>query len=398
MVLPSLLLTFVAGCGVSLVRGQSDPWQASGADSLFFHQEYHGRLVMASYGDYNTTCPQSFTQATLQRQYPGNTNAPFTVVGTWGPTPIYRSKGYIARVPEMNKIVMVFSDVYGWQEFNQSLVPFNGVGCDGTCMVHKGALEAWREVQNATNNMAAVQANRGNLIFSSVGHGFGGMIVQVGALELRQTGGLWSCYTMGSPPVFNEATATRYASLFTWGGDVTASQRIVSYDDSIPRAINVSAGGYSQVLTGVHLYGSNPQYGPDYEDCENDANAENCLGGETEADHYWYYTDYGSCGEAGFGGTPTPSKNQAALAAVQAAYNATATLTTSTISSTLTSSTLSSSPTNAAPTTSFSAPISTTSATASSTATNGVSPATTTFSPLSLTVAVVISSVGIAFF
>lgn len=50
---------------------------------------------MAAYGDYRNTCPQHFTRQTLQRQYPGNTNQPFQVVGEWGPTEKYRSEGFM---------------------------------------------------------------------------------------------------------------------------------------------------------------------------------------------------------------------------------------------------------------------------------------------------------------
>ncbi|KAM0751102.1 alpha/beta-hydrolase [Meredithblackwellia eburnea MCA 4105] len=304
----ALLLT------TNVLAQSTDPFAANGSDSLYWHQRYHGLLVMASYGDYNTTCPQSFTEATLQRQYPGNTNPPFTVLGTWGPTPKFRSKGYMVKVPEMNKVVMVFSDVYGWQqEFNNTLVPYTGIGCDDTCMVHSGAYEAWQEVKEITNDMAVMQANRGSLIFSSVGHGFGGMIVQVAALDLRIRNILWSCYTMGSPPVFNQATATLYASLFTWGGDVTASQRVVANDDSVPAAIPITDGGYSMVLTGVHLFGTNPMYGQNYTDCEYVANNPECLGGSTESDHYFYFTDYGTCGEAGWDATYNTTANQLAL-------------------------------------------------------------------------------------
>ena len=63
---------------------------------------------MASYGNYSETCPHTFTNASLQLQYPGNTDIPWEVVGTWGPTPKYNSEGFIVRVPEMNKILMVF--------------------------------------------------------------------------------------------------------------------------------------------------------------------------------------------------------------------------------------------------------------------------------------------------
>lgn len=58
---------------------------------------------MAAYGDYNTTCRNTFTYESLQRQYPGNREQPFQVIGRWGPTQKYKSEGFMVRVPEMNK-------------------------------------------------------------------------------------------------------------------------------------------------------------------------------------------------------------------------------------------------------------------------------------------------------
>lgn len=76
----------------------------------------HGLLAMAAYGDYESECPQTFTYESLQHQYPGNTDQPFQVVGKWGPTPKYKSEGYMVRVPEMNKILAVFKgETAFWQ-------------------------------------------------------------------------------------------------------------------------------------------------------------------------------------------------------------------------------------------------------------------------------------------
>jgi len=66
---------------------------------------------------------------------------------------------------------MVFRGIYGWQNFNATLVPFDGIGCDGRCMVHAGALEAWREVQNATNDMLIIKQRQEHLVWSASGHG-----------------------------------------------------------------------------------------------------------------------------------------------------------------------------------------------------------------------------------
>jgi hypothetical protein len=60
-------------------------------------------------------------------------------------------EGYMVRVPAMNKILMVFKGQYAWENYNSTLVPFYNVGCDDTCQVHQGALEAWEEVKAWTN-------------------------------------------------------------------------------------------------------------------------------------------------------------------------------------------------------------------------------------------------------
>lgn len=200
---------------------------------------------MSAYGDYRTECPKQFTAASLQHQYPGNTNQPYEVVGTFGPTPVYKQEGYMVRVPEMNKILMselhcagfifqadespflvhpVFKGQYGWENYNATLAPFNGIGCDGRCMAHAGALEAWAEVKAETNDMAIIKQRQGDLVWSAAGHGFGGMVMQVAALDLKARGFLFSAHSFGSPPVFNINAANRWDDLFE--GD--ASQRTVS--------------------------------------------------------------------------------------------------------------------------------------------------------------------------
>lgn len=40
-----------------------------------------------AYGDYETLCPrQTFTQAALQKSFPGSTEEPWTLIERWGPT------------------------------------------------------------------------------------------------------------------------------------------------------------------------------------------------------------------------------------------------------------------------------------------------------------------------
>lgn len=107
-----------------------------------------------------------------------------------------------------------FAGVFGWENFNATLSPLLGVGCDRRCMAHTGAIEAWEEVKAATNDMQAIKSHQGGLVWSAAGHGFGGMIMQVAALDLKNRGLLFSAQSFGSPPVFNVAAANRWDSLF----------------------------------------------------------------------------------------------------------------------------------------------------------------------------------------
>ncbi|KAM0754280.1 hypothetical protein T439DRAFT_323147 [Meredithblackwellia eburnea MCA 4105] len=305
--------------------GTDDPdavWYQTGSDSPYWHQRYHAILAMSLYGDYNTTCPQTFTNETLQQQYPGNTNVPFLVVGTWGPTPKYRSEGIMVRVPEMNKILMVFKGIYGWENFNATLVPFTGIGCDATCKVHAGALEAWEEVKAETNDMEAIKDNQGSLVWSASGHGFGASIAMVGALDLKYRTLLYSCMTFGAPAVFNNASVALWDSLFYEDG----SQHIVANNDIVPTIIPVTNGSsYTFPNTRTHVFGTSSMYGQDYNICVDSPLDPDCLGGTSYDDHWFYYTDAGFCGNGGWSASYNTTFNAMYQRQVAAAYNATAT-------------------------------------------------------------------------
>ncbi|KAI5480233.1 protein of lipase, class 3 family [Pseudohyphozyma bogoriensis] len=261
----------------------------TGADSFYWHNRYHGLLAMAAYADDPAVaCENTFTSTSLQTNYPDSTEAPFTVLSTWGPTPKYGLSGYNVKVPEMNK------DVVGWENFNATLVPLTGVGCDDTCMAHAGAIEAFQEAQNATNDWQAIKEGQGDKVWSSSGHGFGGMVSQIAAMSLKYRTFAYSSMTFGAPPVFNAAAANAYNELFP----AEDSQRSVSHNDSAPASIPIGGNSsYTFVNTGVHLFGSNPMYGQDYAVCYDPSEAE-CGGGDSEADHWFYYTPAGLCGSS----------------------------------------------------------------------------------------------------
>lgn len=81
-------------------------------------------------------------------------------------------------------------------------------------MAHAGAIEAWEEVKAATNDMQIIKSSQGDLVWSASGHGFGGMIMQVAALDLKARGLLFSAQSFGSAPVFNTNAARRWDDLF----------------------------------------------------------------------------------------------------------------------------------------------------------------------------------------
>lgn len=81
-------------------------------------------------------------------------------------------------------------------------------------MAHTAALEAWAEIKAETNDMAVIKARQGDLVWSAAGHGFGGMVMQVAALDLKSRGFLFSAHSFGSAPVFNQAAARRWDDLF----------------------------------------------------------------------------------------------------------------------------------------------------------------------------------------
>lgn len=83
-------------------------------------------------------------------------------------------------------------------------------------MAHTGAIEAWAEVKEETDDFRTIRENIGDLTWSMSGHGFGGMIAQVASLDLhtRSQYAAYSCHTFGSPPVFNLAASRRWDQLY----------------------------------------------------------------------------------------------------------------------------------------------------------------------------------------
>ncbi|KAK4701719.1 hypothetical protein P7C70_g4504, partial [Phenoliferia sp. Uapishka_3] len=285
-------------------------------DTQFWHERYHGLLSMAAYGDYDTLCQETFTQETLLASFPDSTEEPWTLLSEWGPT-ASGLEGFNVMIPEMDKIVMVFKGLYGWEQLsvfhdtyimattdatlmaqqydsgvciNNSFHSVSVLNVDcANCTAHAGALAgnsfpqiAYLEAKEATDDWAIVKqyVNSTGHQWSLTGHGFGGMVAQVAALDLGWRGlSHWS-HNHGSARVFNPAAASLYNSLYA--GE--ASQRVVANNDSAPTTIPES-DDYTFVLEGFHIYGTNITYGMNYDVCVNDVTNVECLGGNNITDH-----------------------------------------------------------------------------------------------------------------
>ncbi|GAA5992178.1 hypothetical protein JCM11641_007788 [Rhodosporidiobolus odoratus] len=299
------------------------------SSSQFWHERYHGLLSMAAYNDDpSTVCAQTFDQAALASSFPDSTEAPWTYIQGFGPTP-GGAQGFTVIIPEMDKVVIVFKGMFGWEStYNQSTVNIGtllnlGEGC-ANCTAHAAATQAYLEAKEATNDWELVKyyVNTTGHQWSVTGHGWGGMIAQIGALDMGWRGLCHWSHSHGAARTMNPASANLYNSLF--GGE--AGQRTVHNDDIVPTYIEES-DDYTFTLQGFHIVGngtSNATYGYDYDVC-NAATDPNCLGGQNYEDHLEYYTPIGQCGAPYYGANQTVE--DAYLATASSAFYATATST-----------------------------------------------------------------------
>ncbi|GAA5903442.1 hypothetical protein JCM8208_001921 [Rhodotorula glutinis] len=322
------------------------------SSSQFWHERYHGLLSMAAYNsDPTTACAQTFDQAALESSFPGSTAAPWTYVQGFGPT-ASGGEGFVAVIPEMDKVVMVFKGMFGWEStFNQSTVDvgqlfYIGDSCQN-CTAHAAATQAYIEAKEVTNDWELVKyyVNTTGAQWSITGHGFGGMVAQVASLDLGWRGLSHWTHNHGAARVFNAPAATLMNSLY--GGE--AGQRVVANDDPVPSYIPES-DDYTFALQGFHILGngtSNATYGYDFTVC-NDPSDEACHGtaGGPIDDHLSYYTPIGQCGKPYYGTNDTVA--EAYLATASSAFYATATSTFATPTSTPMTSTTSEVPASSA--------------------------------------------------
>ncbi|POY70305.1 hypothetical protein BMF94_6691 [Rhodotorula taiwanensis] len=314
----------LTAAAATLVSAQTDV-----SSSQFWHERYHGLLSMAAYNnDPTTVCAPTFDQAALQSSFPGSTEAPWQIINQFGPTASGAS-GFSVVVPEMDKIVVVFKGMFGWEStFNMSTANIGtllnlGPNC-ANCTAHAGATQAYLEVREATNDFITEKewVNTTGHQFSVTGHGFGGMLSLIMSIDQGWRGAVHWSHNHGAPRTFNPAAANLYNALF--GGE--AGQRTVANNDIVPTMIPES-DDYTFTLQGFHIVGngtSNSTYGYDYYVC-NTENDPECLGGDSYEDHLGYYTPIGMCGKPYYGTNDTVELGY--LSSASSAFYATATST-----------------------------------------------------------------------
>lgn len=129
---------------------------------------------MSAYGDYKKLCPSTFLKGFTVLQEMNLAGSP------------YGQSFYVAKIPEMQKIVIVFkgNSLTGLDYTPVSIEDLVG-SCSG-CKVAKGVRDLYLKAKTATNDweVAKKAARDTGLLFSVTGHGIGGSVAALAALDL----------------------------------------------------------------------------------------------------------------------------------------------------------------------------------------------------------------------
>lgn len=272
----------VPGTGLIPAQGDHPDWAYRNGEYIPDQQDhfrFHCYLAMSVYGNYADLCPKTFTRG-------------FQVLQVF-------SEGYIARVEEMRKIVIVFKG-FGTYE-NLDLTPRSVshfvVNCSD-CMVAGGVRKRYLELREETNDFqvakdavrASIQNGVPQMLFSVTGLGLGGALAALCGLHLGSENWIHFVHDSGMPRVFNDAAVIRFDNLF----QLLAGQSVVSENDFAVHF--VPHGIYSHVGQKVRIHGPKSQY---YVNCFGNNENTTCLGdGSSKSDHYYYFTPIGQCGSA----------------------------------------------------------------------------------------------------
>jgi len=278
---------------------------AAQEDVVLWHNRYHAVLAMAAYADnVDEICPlEEFTVAKLLQNFPQRTSGPLSVpweiLDRWGPTE-HGSKGFTVMIPEMDKVVIVFTGNY-WMEKNlpTETASLDVLGlaeeCPG-CRVNSFALQGYLEAKAATNNFEkGMQRWRDTgLWWSTTGHGLGGMHSLISALDMGGSRNVSKfIHAYGNPRTMNPAAAQYYNHIY--GGDMT--EQAYGNGDIFANQIPAS-DEYAHVNTAFWYHGWDDTYKMHHEVCYEAPEDPRCKpqGELNEEDHYFLFTNVGNCG------------------------------------------------------------------------------------------------------
>lgn len=232
---------------------------------------------MSAYGNYNLTCPTTFTKG-------------FTVLQTFD-TPLGQ-QGYIAHIPEMEKVVIVFRgrddlDSLDWTPVSIEDLVISCPGCKAAAAVKALYLSAKQATNNWEIAKQKVKQIKG-LKFSVTGHAVGGAVAALAAMDLGASNDVHYSHNQGMPRALNYAAVVRYDNLF----QALAGQSLVAVNDFMVQAIPPI--DFYHVGTKVKILGDRQQW---LVNCYGNGENLDCIGNGTDYRiHNRYYTPRGYCG------------------------------------------------------------------------------------------------------
>ncbi|KAA1082997.1 hypothetical protein PGT21_022337 [Puccinia graminis f. sp. tritici] len=251
------------------------------------HIRLHCYLSMAAYGDYRTLCPSTFAVE-------GNE---FEVLQDFETAE--GQKGFVARVPFMQKIVIVFRGYDSVVPLSWDVVPIDFgrpfPRCTGhnECTTGRGILQLYNSARIATDNWAVAKqaVNATGLKFSVTGHGIGGSVAQLAALDLGTQGLVHYAHSQAAPRSMSPTAARILSEVFQ--GE--SGQHAVANHDYFPHMIPRSKD-FVRVNSAVWIFGNRTEW---MRNCHYYAENIACLGNGTSIqDNYYYFTPLGQCGSA----------------------------------------------------------------------------------------------------
>ncbi|KAI7940184.1 hypothetical protein MJO28_013836 [Puccinia striiformis f. sp. tritici] len=261
-------------------------WYTQDADQQD-HIRLHCYLSMAAYGDYRSLCPSTFA-------VDGNE---FEVLQDF--ETVEGQKGFVARVPFMQKIVIVFRGYDSEVALPWDVVPIDfgrplsHCTAQNSCTTGSGILQLYNSARIATNNweLAKQAVNATGLKFSVTGHGIGGSVAQLAALDLGMDGFVHYAHSQAAPRSVSPTAAKLLSNIFQ--GE--SGQHAVANHDYFPHIIPRSKD-FTRVGSAVWLFGNRTEW---MKNCHYYPENIACLGNGTSIqDNYYYFTPIGQCGSA----------------------------------------------------------------------------------------------------